>query len=275
MDIETVQKLTDIGRRLDTQELPEKSSDLISPFLALPALRAFWPMSAVDYTNPQALDIGGGSYHLTNNNVATFGYDPNQVLVPCVFLDGVNQYLSRADGGAANWADVTGTEAFIENTIVGARGLTFGGWFLNDTHDTVGDLDGLIAKTTYAGNQVSYLLGHNVIGTYNFASSSLGTIADITSVGSQFISLGIWHFAVGRFDPSTTKAIFVDGVKNSIATAHASIFDSTAPLTIGAYNAGANNFMDGRASLCFLCAAALSDATISSLFQQSRAAFGV
>jgi len=50
-------------------------ANAVSTILALPGLRAFWPLSSVDYaTATQGRDIAGGGYHLTNNNTATFGY---------------------------------------------------------------------------------------------------------------------------------------------------------------------------------------------------------
>jgi hypothetical protein len=273
MDLQTVRLLTGVERRLDTQELPEKSSDLISPFLALPALRAFWPMSAVDYTNPQARDISGGGYHLTNNNTATFGYDPNRVLVPCAFFDGVNQYLSRADGGAANWADIVGTETYIENTAVTARGLTLGGWFLADT-------------LTAAMFVMSKSPG-SVIATHAYSIQWRGDVANdpflfrisdgvafTTATSTVVTQTDSWYFAVGRFRPSTNVDVFVNGTQDNAGAAPAAIIDAAAAFTIGAH-AVPGNYLDGRASLCFLCAAALDDATIDSVFNQTRGAFGV
>lgn len=100
---------------------------VISQFLALPVLRGFWPMSAVSHTAAdQARDISGNGNHLTNNNVSTFGYESTS-LIPQVSFNGTTQYLSRADAGGGDWADIIGTE-----TYVGAakRGLTSGGLVL-------------------------------------------------------------------------------------------------------------------------------------------------
>jgi len=78
-----------------------------------------------------------------------------------------------------------------------------------------------------------------------------------------------------RFDPSTTLDIFVNGDKDSIgAGAVASIHSGAADFYIGAYDPGTNPFR-GRVSLAFLCAAYLSDAHIFSIYQQSRALFGI
>ncbi len=275
MDLQTVRKLTETERRLDTQELPEKSSDLISPFLALPGLRAFWPLSSVDYTNPQAKDLGGGGYHLTNNNTSTFGYDPTRILVPCAFFDGTNQYLGRADGGAANWADVTGTEAYIENTAVGARGLSMGGWFRFDAAASA--IEDCIGKWNDAVNN-SYLIRRIASGVINFVISTDGSTDFTLASGSDTVGANEWAWLGMTFDPSARLAGWINATQyTTAASVPASIFDGNSSFGIGAsFSAGAAaRFMDGRASLCFLCAACLDDATVDSLFQQTRAAFGV
>ena len=80
---------------------------------------------------------------------------------------------------------------------------------------------------------------------------------------------------VGRFIPSTEIAQFFDGVfyKNT-SSIPASIFNSAANFVVGG-SSGGGSLMEGRASLVFLCVAALSDGILSSLFQQTRGAFGV
>ena len=76
---------------------------VVSSFLALPLVRAFWPMSIVTDADPQARSALGG-YHLTNNNVCTFGYSN---LVTYVNFNGTTQSLTRADGGAADGAGLS------------------------------------------------------------------------------------------------------------------------------------------------------------------------
>jgi hypothetical protein len=269
LQLQTAQKIVELERKVETAAVPEKSIDLISPFLALPGLRAFWPMSAVDYTNPQCIDIANG-YDLTNNNTATFGYDPNQALVPCVFLDGTNQYLSRADGGAANWADITGTETYIENTTVGARGLTLGGWFWFDRLATT---ELIIGKVSAAAGNYSYWITKDVTNVILSNVSVDGTaVTQMASAGT--ITTGQWYNLILRHDPSASLDIIVNNVQTrNVAGIPASIFDGNAAFEIGRFAGG--SYLDGRASCCFLCAALLSDAQISSLYQQTRGAFSV
>ena len=120
----------------------------ISAGLALPALRAFWPMSSADYAAAsRARDIAGSGYHLTPTNTIQFVHAN---LYFYASFGGTNEYLSRADGGAANWADITGTEGYIPS---GQRGLTLGGWFWFDDTPPPAAQEILIGKrSNAAGN---------------------------------------------------------------------------------------------------------------------------
>ena len=70
------------------------------------------------------------------------------------------------------------------------------------------------------------------------------------------------------------KAAAIDEVMaTQLVGVPASLFNSNAELRIG--SATALYPLDGRASLCFLCAAYLSDATIRALFGQTRGLFRV
>lgn len=251
-----------------------------SAVLALPALRAFWPMSSVDYTTAsRARDVAGGAYHLSDNNTVTFGYDQ---LAPYAEFDGTNQYLSRADGGAANWADITATETYV---VAAQRGLTFGGWFYFD--NAAG------ANNEYCINKANGGVAANIayyIQRRDAANGGVGRAAVIgagaapTNLISTTTALAAtqWYFLVARLVPSTSLDIYWNDEnqrnllqKNSlVAGVSPDIQDIGAAFAIGA-RGDAALFMDGRASLCFLCAAALSDSIIGALFQNTRKAFNV
>ena len=229
-------------------------------YLGLPGLRGFWPMSSVAYTNPQCLDISGNGLHLTNVNVAQFGTDG---LPPYVDVDGVNQHLLHADGGAANAFDVTGTETYI---TAAQRGLTIGGWFRPDAVAA----SFLIGKVGGVGTY-SYWLQQTA--PIQFEVSVDGTA--VTSVGGTNPIISTWRFIVGTFAPSTELAIFIDDEVKAVNVAGipASIFDSASNFVIGA-NSGGVTLFNGKASMCFLCAALVPDATIGSLYQQTRRMYG-
>ena len=141
----------------------------VSNHLALPGLRAFWPMSSVDQTAAaRARDLSGIGNHLADNNTCDFAYSG---LYPYVSFDGVNQYLNKADGGAGAWADIIGTEAYI---AVPQQGLSMGGWFYPAAFPGAGE-HGLMSKwDDNAVNQRGYkltLLGAN---QFKFEISSTG-----------------------------------------------------------------------------------------------------
>ena len=121
-----------------------------------------------------------------------------------------------------------------------------------------------------AGNY-SYYLGHTTSGTVTMGITDDGTTFD--TVTSTATTSG-WTFAVGRFDPSTELAVFVNGVKAvNTSSIDASIYDGNGNFNIGAW--AGSLLLTGDASICFLCAAYLSDDMIGALFQQSRALYGV
>lgn len=236
----------------------------VSSVMALPALRAFWPMSSVDFAvASRARDVAGGGYHLSDNNTPLFGYDQ---LAPYVEFDGVNQYLSRADGGAANWADITGIEAYI---VAAQRGLTLGGWFYFD--NAIGAAEGLMSKWGAANPVRAYRLvrvaGGNISMGIVSVAPAIRTISSTDTPGA-----GVWIYAVGRFVPGASVDVYVNDAKDTNAIAEVAIQDVTNPFEIANINA---QYLDGRASMCWLCAAALSDSIITALYHQQRKMYNV
>lgn len=233
----------------------------ISMFRSLTGLRGFWSMGSVD-ENGDVYDLSNQGRTLTNNNTVTFDYDG---LVPYVqFVNASSQFLDRPDEVGLS---ITGTEAEIVNS-----GITFGGWFWLDNL-TTGQV--LIGKFDTNGNQRSYLL------QYNFAANVLrlnmsvdGTATSLTD-STVTPTANQWIFMVGRLETGSEESIFVNGTKTNQESGIAGIFDSTATFIVGALNAGGASLLDGRASMNFLCVGALSDAIIQTLFQQSRAMYGV
>jgi len=257
---ELVKRQTLLQRQVDGLIKPEKSPDLISPFLALPGLVGFWPMSSVQRSTGNAYDLSGQGRTLTYNGNPT--YNINNDFAPYIRLDGTGDFLSRAD---ETDLDILGTEAVFVSTV---RGLTMGGWFL---FNAIGVDAGLISKFGAAG-QRSYMLEQRSSDTVQLRISVDGTaLVDVTS---GTITTGQWYFIAGRFTPSTEQVIWLNEEKTINTTSiPASIFNSTSALQIGAFASG--SLVNGRASLCFLSANALSDGIISSLFQQTRGVFGV
>jgi hypothetical protein len=232
---------------------------VIPHFLALPGLRGCWPMSAYDASG-NAFDQSSNGRTLTYNGNPTYNYDN---LAPYLDFDGTGDYLTRTDEAGL---DILGTESYVANP-----GLTLGGWFWFDVA-VGGGAEGMITKHDTASARSYRLFRAATSSVIRFAISSNGS--SDTTVSGDLLDQNQWYFVVGRYTPSTEVAVFLnDGKTTNITSIPASIFNSATDLNIGAHNGAFR--MTGRASLCFLCAAALSDAIIGNLFQQSRVLFGV
>lgn len=261
----------DLPNSLDTSFLRNddklnRFGNVVSSFQNIPGLVGFWPMSNPQRSTGNARDFGQGGLDLTYNGNPTYNYFED--FIPYLELDGTGDFLDRAD---ETDLDVLGTETIYNSSV---RGITIGGWFWTDTLISV---DGLIGKWDGTGDQRSYSLIRNA-DFFNFRVNSTGISpgGNYDSNASATIVTGRWYFVVGRFIPSISISIIVNGIAitKTSGSPPAAIFNSTAAFEIGAVEGGAN-FLPGRASLCFLSANALSDAFINGLFQQSRVLFGV
>jgi hypothetical protein len=250
--------------RIQTLESVEYTFDTrtTAAYLQLPVLRAFWPMSSYAYTNPEALDISANGNHLGNTNTVTFGYDS---LAPIArFVAASTQYLSRADGGAGNWADIIGNETDVIST---QRGLTMMGWF-SPTLAT----SGLMTKGTAAAAASSYELFIQAPTSAIFRVSTGAAYIAATLTG---LTATTWNFIAGRYIPSTEVRVWIGGATAvTVAAVPATLPDTATQFSIGAFAAGTLPY-DGDASMCALCACALSDATIRSVYNQTRQLFQV
>lgn len=238
---------TDFQRRYE----PNFSvANALSTMLLLPELRGLWPFSSINESG-NALDISGQGRTLNNNGTSPRGVSG---LIPFVSGNGSSQYFSRADEAGL---DITGS-------------LTFGGWF---TSNVFMSSQVLLSKYGSAG-QISFQGYVNTSQNIVFNVSTDGTaLVGFSTTGSSFIT-SRWNSVIFRFTPSTELAIFINGVKFTLAAGiPASIFNSTADFRIMANMAGF--YFNGWCSLCFLCASALSDTIIKNVFEQSRAAFNV
>ena len=226
------------------------------PFIHLPGLRGYWPMSIVNSAGV-AIDHAGASADLLRTGAPTYGYDGNayvQLGVATDFLYNTAPVLG-----------ITGTEAWIASSL---RGLTIGGWFLADSTPTT--ISGLISKDG-PDPQRGYILSWSATNVPGFSLSGNGS----TTVGVSYSdrSLDTWYFIVGRFTPSAEVAIFVNGDKAINTTSiPAAINVSTQNFEVGRYFNDNNRIIEGRARDVFVCAAALSDETLSALYQATRPA---
>lgn len=255
---DTTNKILRLEQKVEQLGILDSPIDLISPFLALPGLVGFWPMSSVQRSTGNAYDLSGQGRTLTYNGNPTYNIYNN--LVPYIDLDGTGDYLSRTD---ETDLDILGTETIYNSAV---RGLTLGGWFWFDSltvssnrHIIGKGIPGVDANPSYS------------MWVWTGSTTSINFWAIGASTGSTGIicPTGQWVFCVSRWIPSTSVKMWAN---SSTATSTSTI---PASLNNSAYTFYIMDQIDGRASLCFLCANALSDTRISVLFEQTRGAFDV
>jgi len=249
-DLSTARLTADFQRRYEPN-FAWKSA--CSVFACLPGLRGLWPMSSFD-ENGDAYDLSGQGRTLSYNGNPTYSYAD---LIPYIDLDGVGDFLSRADEAGL---DITGTESYVG----AAKGLTLGGWYRPGNVNAAY----LMSKMGAVGNY-SYWLQQTA--TVDFQVSVDGT--NVTSVSGAAPVANAWKFIVGCFYPSTYLRLYInDAIYTNAVAIPASIFNGNGPFQVGAGNSASP--LTGRASLQFLCCQALSATLVRSTFEQTRAMFG-
>jgi len=238
-----------------------------SAFLALPMLRGLWTMASVDAT-PQVWDTSGNGRTLTYNGNPTFNaYD----LAPYIDLDGTGDYLSRGDEAGL---DILGSETYVAAAM---RGLTLGAWVWFDNDGLVATEYIISKRDGNAAANIAYSLQRNTTDGLRIQISSGAAIESQNSTGTM--ASGGWYFAVGRWQPSTDLSVFLNGVETAAGgSAIAALQNHTAVFQVGGRDDGAGgstSTMDGRVAFAFLCAAALPDITVVSLYERTRRMFNV
>lgn len=220
----------------------------------LPGVRGAWGMGSRD-ENGDVYDHTGQGRTLTNVSALTFS--ARNGLVPYAIHDGSADCLRRTSSAA------------LQITTA----MTMGGWFYA-TDATPATRQGLVGKYLTTGNQRSYLLDLLTTGYVRASISVDGT--NLTVVDSTATTAdATWFHAVLRYTPSSELSVFLNGVETLNTTSiPAGIFASTANFEIGAYNTGAS-VLNGRSTLCFLCAGYLQDAAIKMIFYNQRILFGL
>ena len=219
------------------------------PFVNLPGLRGYWPMSAVDFLG-NAKDHSGASSDLARSGAPQFGYDGN-AFIQC----GVGNDILQ---GSTSAQDVSGTETWINPAI---RGLTWGGWVKVDTTPLV---FGGVVSIWPSPTQQSYTLNWRSDNTVYATVSSDGTAA--TFVQSPAQSIAEWMFIVGRFTPSTELAIFTNATKTVVtASVPASLHNSTGVFTVGGMLGLSTRVLEAKFRDVFVCAVILTDSQIENL----------
>lgn len=228
--------------------------DVIGLFQMIPQLRGFWPFSSADESG-NVIDFSGHGHTLTNNGSMTFGMENN---IPYGLMRG-SEYLSRSG----------------EGTLAVSNELTFGGWFYF-TEDPIGALHFLMGKADFTpvtaweyslesnGNKVSFIVRTS---TQRF---------DTITVNDE-LEPNKWFFIVGRHNGAsdgTKQRIFINNRNLEITgdKADGDIQDAGSTFTIGARDLTGGDF-EGRACLCFVAAAELTDQHLAMLYNRTRYLF--
>lgn len=244
---------------LRTRERPSYASGFISDLLQYPQLRGLWTFGPID-DGENIIDMSGQDRTMFAINSPTIGVISDRQ--PYSILNGSTQYYHRAG-----------------ISITGA--ITIGGWFYMDAIPAADSTPQSMINKYYATtNQRAYRVHYEPatgIQNFVFTVSSAGT-SGVYAAHTGTVSATTWYNVVGRFVPSTSVDIYVNGVKVSNTTSvPASIYDSTAFFCIGAEQGVTGspvNFFDGRVSLSYVFAAALDDNQISYIYNKSRPMFG-
>jgi len=243
-----------------------------SSMLALPGLRGFWPMSVMTDA-AQAIDLSANGLTMTYAGSPVYGYEG---LIPYCDFDGTGDYLWRADGADV---DIDGLETYIQTDI---RGLTAMSWVYPTSLPQVTHI-GIMGKYRADTNQRSWMcdIASNTSPPRFYISSTGANSSGVTSTIN--LVQDTWQFIACRFHPLGTndKAIFVgnaDGITLTEGNAtYANLFNCSSQLRLGGVRniSAAVRYFPGSMSLIGLCATALPDYMIQSVFEQTRALFGV
>ena len=236
-----------------------------SIYQALPGLRGFWPMSAFE-SGGNCFDQSGNGRTLTYNGNPAYDFDG---LAPYIRFDGTGDYLSRASEAGLQ---IAGTETYV---AAGHRGLICGGWFRPEDDTT----NQSVIDKFYTVGQYGYTLalgGAVANDPPYFVISDDGTNFDsvISTVG---YTTNTWYFVAARYNDADTGAelaVWLNNTQTTAATARNSIFAGTDNFGVGG-KANGTTLYTGRASMVFLCATALADATVWAIYQHTRALFKV
>lgn len=261
MDTEIIRQLNTLQRTVDNLSRPEVGKRLVAPFLDLPGIVGIWYPGNIQRSTGNIYDSGGQVRTLTYNGNPTINYLTNGIAYGV--LDGTGDNWSRTD---ETDLDITGLETWPDNP-----GLTVYVWFRTADATPAAD-SGLLSKNGAAGSR-AYEIYLATDGTVKFIASVDGT-ALVTATSSNTASDNTWTMAVGRMIPSDNLRVFLNGTFTSSAATLASIFNSTASLTLGS-RAVPSLYFTGDIALGALYANAHSDAIIQSIFQQTRPLFGV
>lgn len=259
-----------------TIDTPVNHYDPVGPFLSAPNCRGLWkPDFGYNGTSStqEVIDISGQARHLSINGTVSSAYvsSGNFPNVPYASIATGTNYLERTDEAALAMLSYFTVMLWV--------------YFADANYSTASQAiacQGPVASVTSNSqwglwNWSGYASGQHRIVFYVVNST---TRTDSTTP-TNYLSSNTWYFAAGRFTTSTEVSTFVGGSAFGLekvsrtSSIPAAMNNSTAALRLFRDSAGAAYMAGGRIGLCGLYNAALSDATIASVFQSTRDYYGV
>lgn len=179
----------------------------------------------------------GNADNFTDNN--TVGQTTSCIQGDCADFGGTNQYLQRTDD-----ADNSPTGDFTASMWVNA----------DEWPDANGENDGFVEKLVGAGNNRSFVLAASYgINTTDTAEWRVGMSSDGSGITNRYIprsisATGTWYHLVFRYDASAGEVdVFVNGaLEGGVFGLPTSVYNGTAPFTIGASVNALGAYWDGR-----------------------------
>lgn len=175
-----------------------------------------------------------------------------------VDLDGTNDYITSGD---------------IEDTY---GSFTAAGWV---NFDTLTGYQSIMSKWSDTGGQRSWMVvkddNTGLIQAFFDRSGTFGTVRSINASGTN-ISAGTWYQILITYDATTGDcALFNNAVAKGTATfsSAGNLFNSSSPLQFGAQGEP-SRYMNGRYGQFLLYKRVLTSTQITSLFDQTKTAYG-
>lgn len=245
--------------------------NLVSSYLVLPGLRAFYPGGAVgpgagSATGGNLIDQSGLGNHLTIQNSPLFRINN---LYPFVTYDGSSAYHTITDAASNNSFDILGSETYIASA---RRGLTMGCWARQDG-TSLNTFTRIMSKTALGTSRSYSLNDANTPDELQFRVSPDGTLGATITVNNSNFTDNEMHFVCCRFTSSTELMLRIDDtVEVNTTSVPATIFNSSANFSIGSVSGG-GSYWKGDILMMFVCATVLPDSIIFSLLEQGRVLF--
>jgi len=259
-DIQILEQINATQRQLKDIYIPERQSQIVTPFQSLPGLVGLWYPGNFQRSTGNIYDFSGQGRTLTYTGTPTIEYLTNGTAYADV--DGTGDYWVRLD---ETDLDIQGNE-----TVPGVPGLTFYCW-LNP--QSTGTYRQVLGKADDPNGP--YRLSQTAGDDSQFSvRNSADTTSYAVSITDGFLT-SEWAFYACRYIPSTELKIWRNIETNTnVVTIPAALLNGTDNFGFGGEGDGGNLWI-GYLSICGLYSIAHSDAMVQSVFQRTRALFNI